>query len=360
MKNTNNNFILAFIVFIVSLLLVFNNIRPSLTPLLGEDIEKYLRSQDIDFDVKPRAHISDSEIYRASGFLYFLGAPPTSYNFQHPPVIKYFFGASEVILGNALYVQFIFGVALVMLTFYLGMKTFESAAISLSASVLLIFDPLFRELTRSTLLDLGQAVFALAYFILAIHYHKKANTGVLAGVLLGLFAGAKFWSSAIVFLLMAEVFIFLKSKKIEKGRIFATLTTAFLVFNAFYAVSYFNSPDFNILFWQAKMAKFMLHHDVATALGANLILFLTGNYSAWWAGEMLRDTWSFVWPLSFLVSLFAFIKQRKEAVKSFHLIFPILYLFSLSTQAPFSRYFILVLPFLYLNLAFLIRKVIVS
>ena len=47
-------------------------------------------SQDIPHEVAgKRLFLSDSEIHIASGYLYALGNNPITFNFQHPPFIKY-------------------------------------------------------------------------------------------------------------------------------------------------------------------------------------------------------------------------------------------------------------------------------
>lgn len=351
--NKTNLFCLV-VLAIIALIISLANIDFNSEKITGEYIETYLRSQDIDFDVKPRTHISDAHIYSASGFLYAMGSSPTEYNFQHPPFTKYLFGLSAILFGSPFWIQLVFGIILPILTLYLGLKTFKSIIASFVASLLLVLDPLYQELTKHTLLDLGQSVFAICYVIVAIYF---VNLPIVAGIFLGLFAASKFWSSATIFFIAVEAFLFWKKKKIDTKRIVVTLTTSFLIFNLTYIASYINTEGFNIFFWQAKVAKFMIHHDVATEFGGSLVLFLTGGFNTWWSGEQARDIWSILWPASSIASLFLFMKHKSIDNKAFIFIFPILYIFSLVGQAPFSRYFILALPFFYLSLAYLLIKI---
>lgn len=319
-------------------------IKPTVTPAT---LEEYLRSQDIDFDVKPRIHISDSQIYSVSGFLYALGSPPSAYNFQHPPLIKYSFGLSEVLLGSAMWSQLIFSVLIILLTYHLGVKTFSVAA-GFLASILLLFDPLYTELSKFTLLDMGHTVFALSFIIARIYYSKSLTGSVISGILFAFFAMSKFWTPAIIILLLTESYRINRYKRLLIKDSLILLGTAFVISNFTYVVDYIKTPGFNIFFWQAKILKFMLHHDTATTPGATVILFLTGNLTAWWNGELVRDSWSIAWPLTLLSAVFLIFQIRKLNTKSFIAIIPIFFIATTITQAPFSRYFIVVLPFLYL------------
>jgi hypothetical protein len=328
----------------IAILAGVKNINFDSQKVTGEYLETYLRSQDIDFDVKPRVHISDEHIYNASGFLYALGSSPTDYNFQHPPLIKYLFGYSSVFLSSPFFAQIVFAVLLPAITYYLGLRVFGSRAVAFLAAVFLILDPLYQELTSQTLLDLGQATFALLYITAALFF----TSSPVVGIFLGLFAASKFWSPALVVFVLTEAFHLWNTKKIDFRRIVVTLAIAFLVFNLTYFVAYIKHDGFNIIFWQAKIAKYMLEHDAATAFGSSLALFLTGQFSRW------QNTWSALWPLSFTVSVLNLLKAKNINKKFFIYVFPVVYLLSLGSQAPFSRYFILALPFLYMGLANLI------
>ena len=147
-------------------------------------IERYLCSQDIPYEPPcKRIFLSDSDLYMASGYLYAKGSDPTSYDFQVPPLIKYLFGYSILIFNNPYIVQIGLGILFLYLTYLLGLKSFKTSEISLLACLFLILDPLFLNLTANTLLDLGQGVLLLLYFISVVFYKKRL---VARGVFLGL------------------------------------------------------------------------------------------------------------------------------------------------------------------------------
>jgi hypothetical protein len=312
-------------------------------------VEKYKRSQDITYGVEDRVHISDNDIYIASGYLYAQGENPTRYNFQHPPLIKYLYGISIKAVNNPYWVQLVFGVALIGLTYFLGIKLFKEGSVSIVASIFLIFDPSFFEVSSQALLDLGQAVFALAYFILVIFYPKKYK---LQGLSLGLFLASKFWTAAIVFVLVLYGYKYLLKERVETMKVLYSFATAAVVFAAFYFKAYIDyGRYFDIVFFEAKVIKFMLQHNSSEVFGGSVILFITGYFSSWWGSGMTKSSvWSIFWPISFSISL---IKSIRKRLSYEHLIyvFPIVYLLLLSRQVPFTRYFVIILPYFYLGLS---------
>ena len=74
---------------------------------------------------------------------------------------------------------------------------FKNKLIGFLASLLLLIDPVFKEVMMYALLDLGQMVFILG-FIITTFYYKKHWIG--QGVLLGLAMASKFYSPVIIFL----------------------------------------------------------------------------------------------------------------------------------------------------------------
>jgi hypothetical protein len=308
-------------------------------------VTDYLRSQDIEDPqgkIKDRITVSDSIIYQATGYLYATGTNPTIYNFQHPPLIKYLYGYSIILTRNPYWMQIIFGFLLLCLTYFLGTKLFKNKWISLIPVGLLLLDPVFGGMMDETLLDLGQAVFALAYAILAFF---SPENFILQGIILGLFAASKFWSTAIIFAVLIFGYqIFIQRKKLNFGKLFLSFVIAFLVICLIYRT-------FNIIPIQARILKFMLSHNSAKIIGGPLFLFTTGFFSPWWkVGVERAKEWSILWPVGLGVGILAAFREKFKNTDFFFFLLPFIYLLLISTQVPFTRYFILILPFVYLSL----------
>ncbi len=322
-------------------------------------IEKYKRSQDIPKEVPGRLFLSDSDIHIASAYLYLNGAEPTEFNFQHPPLIKYLFGISIKIFSNPFIMQIIFGITYIVLTYILSIKLTQSSGVALLSSLLLAVDPLLVDLTSQALLDLGQSVFAIFYVISFLFY---TSNPILPGIALGLLAGSKFWGAALFFYLTLQLFFIYKHKFNLKKASFQLLSAA-VMFSVLYIPTFIQKNGFfNILFFELKTVKYWLNHSVASIPGASLLLFLSGYFKSWWGKSnwLFSTPWSFLWPASLITSIyyvFSKLREKKNDNKLIIGILPFLYLLFLGVQAPFTRYFVIVLPYLYITLAIHISNV---
>ena len=317
-------------------------------------INRYFLSQDIPHEVPgKRLFLSDADVDLATGYLYATGSDPAEIDFQHMPLIAYLYGFSVIAFNNPYYVEIIFGVLFLSLVYLLGIKIYKSEKVSIIACLLFLIDPLFLDLSSQASYELGQAVFVLLYFYFIIFHEKNF---LLRGITLGLIATSKFWGAALFFVL------FFNAYKIVTGnfkvRIFIfSLLTAFITFSLVYIQSYIiRGFYFNILFLQLKIFKYWLTHSIANIPLASLILFTTGYFKSWWDNhEILRtQPWSIVWPVSLLTSLIVGLKlilSKKFTPVLLVSAIPFSYLVYLGVQAPFSRYFILILPFSYLSFA---------
>lgn len=344
-------------------------------------INDYFLSQDIPGEVAgERVFLSDGQIHEASAYLYWKGHDPSVINFQHPPLIKYLFGLSIIVFNNVFIMQIILAFLLINITFLLSKKIFHDYRVSFLAGLLLATDPLLRLISSGALLDLGQAVFIMFYILIIT---QKKST-YLAGFILGLIATSKFWAGALFFvffgfvfqLILGKVLIFSQLVKLDFWRklnlkenikkLFVQILIASITFCIVYLPSFiYQNGFFNIVFFELKSLKYWLNHSVTSIPFASLIMFVSGWFESWWgAGWMRTPSWNFLWPLSFFVGIFYLVTYRKKIkiinAKILIVSLPILYLFYLGLQAPFERYYIIILPFLYITLAYFIVETLKS
>lgn len=317
-------------------------------------VHDYLRSQDIEDPkglIKDRITVSDSNIYIATGYLYATGTDPTTYNFQHPPFIKYLFGFSTLLTGNPFWVQILFGLGLLCLTYFLGIKFFKSKIIAFAGFLFLLIDPVFGGMMDNAFLDLGQAFFFIGYLAIIFFF---PNAFVLEGIILGLSAASKFWSTTIILVALMLLYrVVIRKDKLNIEKILISTGTAFLVFALTYAVSFIKSGGtFNIFAFLGRDLKFMLTHNSSNLIGGSIILFITGYFAPWWtAGVERAKDWFLLWPAGILSSLVMLFQTKAKNLKFYFYLLPFIYLVLISTGVPFTRYFILILPFIYLGLA---------
>ncbi len=315
-------------------------------------IGRYLCSQDIPYEPPcKRLFISDGDLLMTVGYLYARGASPTDFHFQHMPLIKYLYGYSILLFNNPYWLEIGFGIGYLLLIYLLATKITKSLALAFISTLLAALDPLLIMVSGDISLDLGQAFFMLAYLYLSWFYPEQI---LLTGLILGCFATAKFWGAVPFFFLITNGYLLYK-KKLNLKKLALQLIIAFMVFNLVYLKTYLNTGGkFNLLFFQLKTLKYWFTHSTTTLPFSSVILFLTNYYKSWWGNnEIIKgESWSGMWPLMFIVALWLIITKVRQ--KQYDRLFivaviPVLYLFYLGAQAPFLRYFILVLPFFYIT-----------
>ncbi len=321
---------------------------------------KYLNSQDIPYEPKmKRVFLSDDQIYISSGYFYAIGAEPTKYDFQHPPLIKYLYGYSSLLFGNPYLVQVSFGVLLAAMVYFFVRRLGLGQMYGLLAASLMIIDPVFIEVSSKGLLDLGQSFFALLYVYYSL-YNRKSY--VLRGFVLGLCAASKFWAPALFITVVIAVYHTYKKELDMKGFV-KHLFVAFFVFSCTYFDSFLHrSMMFNLVLFQLKTLKYWFHHSVSSIPFAYLFLFLTGYFRTWWKPiEMIRaETWTVLYPIGLTAQIMYILKAIKKKTIDDKLVvtaLPILYLLYLGIQAPYSRYFIFFLPYFYISVVYIAHDI---
>ncbi len=336
LKNKNRNKLyLILLVCLYSLFVVFNS-QKLFQKFDPQIIERYLRSQDIEDrenKIKDRIIISDEEIYIASGHLYVNGAEPVDYNFQHPPFIKYLYGISVKYFDIPLLPNVFLGLILLFEAYFLGKLIFKDDLVGFLASTLLLIDPVFKEVTTYALLDLGQIVLLLAFII-----STTVKGYTLQGILLGLLFASKFYSPIFIFLFLYYIHKLI-NKELDIKKEIKVITISLIVF---YLTYFLKINPIEFIFLQAKIVKFMLDHNQASIVGGVTKMFFGGYY---------------LWPILFFANIFVLLNEKFMSLKFFYCLVPIAYLLVMIFQIPFTRYFILLLPFLYLSAANIIINV---
>lgn len=319
---------------------------------------KYLHSQDIPHEVSDRVFLSDSDIHIAASYLYSRGSDPTTYNFQHPALLKYLYGLSIQAFQTPFVAHVAFGVLLLASTYILAFSTLKSQVGAIVASSLLVTDPLFIDISSQILLDVGQAATIIMYACIILY---KPHKTIWLGVLAGLIAATKFWTGSLVIIFILNIYG-LYTKRLQIKTIFQQFCIATLAFSATYLPSFIQQAGrFNIVVFELKTLKYWLNHSVTTIPGASLWLFITGRQLTWWGNQqtVTSSSYSILWPIGLAMSGYVSLKsaiihlKKRTPISKLAIIaaIPIFYLFYLSIQAPFPRYFIVILPFLYIGMA---------
>lgn len=327
-------------------------------------IPLYERSQDIPHAVKDRIFLSDSDIHIAAGYLYVTGHEPIAYNFQHPPLVKYLFGYSTLLFKTPYVIQILLAITYLILSYLFAWRITKSFPISAVSTLFLATDPVLHDVASQALLDLGQSVFALSFVMASLFI---PGSFILQGILLGLFAASKFWSTALFFFAATVIYRRLTTKKWHIIHLLKTMGVAGIVFCLVYSSSFIaRKGAFNIIFFQLKILKYWFHQSLSSMPAASLLLFMTGYVKSWWGSRdwVWTKPWSIFWPVTFIFTLCMIAQRKMTNELKFTSILPIIFLIYLGAQAPFTRYFVIILPYLYVCLSFalfsLVKKIFIK
>lgn len=360
----------------ISLATVFENRSHLFTRLNPAEFEqKYSQSQYV-LGEEAVEKISDSELYVYAGYAYWRGEVPTTINFEHPPLAKYYYGFFMVLLGNAYWGSIILFVLAMILIDKLsnisGLSTISRILVLVGVGSL----SLVRVHTRYALLELPLLVGVLLFFysFLSIFYidnkqllvlhegHAEKNLiwSLINGLSLGIVAGSKYWFPLIIVLVNLLVVTFFFTKKIRP--VLTPLVVGLLIYFLSYSL-YFLTGNTLLDFLRFEWYRFnWFFGKTDSPMFLILQTLFRGRFEAYWEPgtyEIARH-WTLLWPISFLFSIIsafiAILKKNWELLGILTYSFILLMIFSVGAAAS-DRFFIQLLPFWVMGSVYVVETV---
>ncbi len=305
--------------------------------------------------------IGDDGLYLYEGYRLIRGDDPTTVNAEMPPLGKYLIGISIRLFGNG----HIYGLALytgtLFLTYLLTRTLTRHTAIALGATLLLAADPLFSGQQTLTMMDSLQAFLLTAYLLILVRAGAKPSARVAgsAGVLLGLFSGAKIALLAPV-LCMAGLYVLFRGT--DRIKSLMAFCAGILAGYALPYVPYFirGHTLTEFLRLQKWIASFYLHSDLTPTWGSALTAVTGGWYRNIYSHAWVRTPeWSPLWLPALISSVFSFliVRRHKDRTGVAALAAITAMSFTALTVIPFwVRYLVAILPLLYVCGAFILSR----
>ncbi|MCC6711216.1 MAG: hypothetical protein IT416_02575 [Candidatus Pacebacteria bacterium] len=296
--------------------------------------------------------IDDATLYQYAGVAYLRGEDPTTINFEHPPLGKYFFGLSTVITGNPLIINLLFFYGILLLLVLLMNKFSVSTPLQyLFITYFAIFSSLKNHLFTS-LLDLQTLFLSLLYFVLLFSNKESWAKYLAIGLTLGLFISTKYFFP-IIFLYLLTLFIWsFKKKTLIKASVASLLMLVIYLLGYVVFFTNHNLVDFIKFEWY-RFKWWTGNRTIPKFIILNTLF--TGQYPAWWekSGTMMRDgDWNISWPVLFVSYLISLFKQKYDLKKTIVLIFSLaLMIIFLFGSAVYGRYLLQLIPFWLISLA---------
>ncbi len=323
---------------------------------INEYEQKYSTSQYVLGEKSPQK-ISDSELYVYAGYAYVKGEDPTTINFEHPPLAKYFYGLFHHLTGNPYRANLpLYGGILGLFYLLSGLVTSKKVWRWLALMVMGTF-ALIQVHLRYALLDLPLLFAYLLFFYGLLGNFKGNKKALIVGIGLGIAATVKYPFPLVALLVMFLAIDAWKKKELREA-VIALIISAIIYFASY---TMFFVHNHNLLDWFAfekyRLSWFMGKTDAPKFL--NLHTLFTGQYKTWWEGGGYEKTahWSITWPLVFVGSVGGFLLglKRKEyrllVLTSFAYLQLLIY--GLGAAAS-DRFFITLLPFWVLGSVYLL------
>ncbi len=348
-------FIILLIIFFLQLLFRIYQYKDNyLTPFNSQYWkERYLKSQWVVPNSKES--IGDDGLYAYSGWEYIHGSDPSLLNAEVPPLGKYLIGFSEIIFYNQNIFALLSGLLVLSALYILNKIIFKDNFLALIPVMLLSADTLFYNQLKAPYLD----CLYLGLLILIFIFILKEKF-ILANIFIGLMMATK--ASAPTFILVAVVITcylsYMKDRPLIKKFCFY-LYVSILIFLLTYTRYFFlnhNIIDF------IRLQKWVLNFYDSGAKGipgAVWQMLISGKWSTWWGTVQQVTEWNILWPLSLIASIYYFYKvlPKRRIYKSILLGFWIIaYLLFLSFVPVWPRYLLMILPFMYTLLVWVLSK----
>ena len=304
--------------------------------------------------------IGDDGLFSYVGYTMANGADPSKNNPETQPVGKYLIGFSILFFRNPIFYSLIMGVISLLAFYFLAKKLFKNSLVPIFAALVLFLDPLFFSQFWNSWVDIAQLFFLLVniLFLAYLSLKNKHNNlySVICGLSLGFFVQSKLpVLLPIIFIL--ELLYFFKNKFIKSYLFYLFgFALGILIPYAQYFLLGHSLIDFIKL--QKYILIFYKKSQIVTHVGAiwqTLILGIFPNISSVGVTKVME--WSILWPTSLGISTYAFFdifkNKNKYLWKSLG-IFTLLGLLIFGFLPSYPRYLLLIIPFLYLLVAYVV------
>lgn len=325
----------------------------------------YLSSQYVN--KHPAGWIPDEAIQAYAGGAFIRGINPVYVLPDTPPLGKYLIGLSTLFFNNEVAVILLSAILSLFLLYILGLQIFNSRLLALIPPFLLSFEPIFKnQLVYAPLLDIIQLVFLLAAFIAfnkALSSKKSLLFLLLANIFVGCFISTKFFITGVP--IEAAFYLTLLLKKDKKRLLELTLTApiAVLILLLSYVRVFAFGYTFNKFLGIQKWV-FLYHRSQLIFPLSIWPLMLLNKWYVWYGNKpVISDpqwliTWPFVTLMTIATALLGIFKRIKIDENARVIIAWSIFYFALFSFGEItSRYFVILIPVLYVIAVFGIIEV---
>ena len=316
----------------------------------------FLNSQYVN--KHPVGWIVDETAFSYAGGKLIQGTSPVLVVPDAPPLGKYIIGLSAAIFNNDSIFILLSGILSLILLYFLSFQIFSNKTIALLPSLLISFEPIFKnQLIYAPLMDIFQLVFILCIFI----FFNKGNISKrsllyfsLANLFLGFFIATKFFITGLT--IIAAWYLVLLLNKNKKGIFNLTITIPISVFVLLLSYARVFAFGYTINKFLGIQKWVFLYHKSFLILPFSVWpLLLLNKWYVWFGNKpVITDgQWSLTWPIITVLSIVTIVLYLLKKIptnRSLEILMSwfAFYMLFLSFGEIFSRYFVILIPVLYI------------
>lgn len=333
--------------------------------------ELYGKSQYMQKE--PTAIIPDEIINAYAGGSYVKGVSPILIAPDTPPLGRYAIGVSALLTGNENIIILLFALLSLYLLFRIGKKELHSSVGAYLLIALFSLEPLFlNQLIYTPLLDIIQLGLLLGMMLLFDRGREEKRTKKIIGyfvsgsLVFGCFIATKFYMSGVP-IILAWIATLTIEKKWKHLRIFLlTLPLSILILCLSYVRILWDGYGVMMLVSIQKW-NFIYHQGQLVNFGSVWQLLLFNRWQTWFGGSrILADAqWRVTWPIATIMMVYSFIRilihpEKNDTLIRPYVFFSVLYLLFLSLGTASTRYFVILLPILFIVTFYEIERIIIN
>ncbi len=300
--------------------------------------------------------IGDDGLFAYAGYRVIKGDDPFSINVDKPPLGKYAIGLFIVLFNNPAYYALFFGAFSIILFYLIAKKLLQNLLLTYVATILLFLDPLFFSQFWKPWLDILQLFLFLLNILIIIQIKEEKNIflSLLCGISLGLFLEIK---PPILFpiIFALETFYIFSNRLFKQFCLFSIGIGLGMVIPY---LAYLNSNGivtFLRLFLKLHKYMYSIYYQsqLKVNIGAIWQVLGWGNFPDITTGLPTRvSEWSIFWPICTILVLLFSIKflfnSKSSQLWKLICIFILLSLLVFTFIPSYTRYLIILLPFIYI------------
>lgn len=315
------------------------------------------------------SYIPDETFEAYAGGAFLKGLNPILIVHDHPPLGRYIVSLSILLFDNSQTI-IVFMLALSFLgIFLISKRILKNELISLLPLAIFANEPLtIGKLLYAPLpepIQLPFIIFSIYFFMVSADFSKKIPFYVTVSFLLGIVISTRFFITGLVLLFSFLFFLLLKKEFRNILLLVLTLPLSLLILILSYTRTI--QSGYSILQVFSIQKYILVYHKSAFVVPLSFWdLLLFNRWHTWWGNNSIISDpqWQIAWPAAVFLSIFKgiWVLIKKAPVTSDEIIiflWVLFYCLTLSVGYTSTRYFMPILPFLYIlgvsSMVYLVR-----